>query len=106
AAVPDADVAVTNPTHFAVALKYDQAKMEVPVVVAKGADHIAYKIRQVAVENDIPVLENPPLARAIYATVEIDEEIHEDHYKAVAEVVGYILRIRKGETAYYKPSGD
>jgi len=104
AAVPEADVVVTNPTHFAVALKYDQTKMEVPVVVAKGMDHIARKIREVAEENDIPVVENPPLARAIFATVEVDEEIQEDHYKAVAEVVGYIMRLRKGDNATYSPS--
>tara|TARA_R110002073_G_scaffold9448_4_gene48078 strand:+ start:1567 stop:2661 length:1095 start_codon:yes stop_codon:yes gene_type:complete len=104
AAVPEADVVVTNPTHFAIALKYDADKMQVPVVVAKGADHIALKIREVAVENDIPILENPPLARALFATVEVDEEIQEDHYKAVAEVVGYILRLRKGEAAVYSPT--
>ncbi|VAW04673.1 Flagellar biosynthesis protein FlhB [hydrothermal vent metagenome] len=104
AAVPDADVVVTNPTHFAVALKYEHQKMEVPMVVAKGVDHIALKIREVAKENNIPILENPPLARALYATVEVDEEINEDHYKAVAEVVGYIMRLKKGEAASYKPS--
>ncbi len=103
AAVPDADVVVTNPTHFAVALKYDHGKMEVPMVVAKGADHVALKIREVAKENDVPILENPPLARALFATVEIGEEIQEDHYKAVAEVVGYIMRLKKGEAATYNP---
>jgi len=104
AAVPEADVVVTNPTHYAVALKYDQGKMEVPMVVAKGVDHIALKIREVAQENKIPVLENPPLARALFATVEVDEEIQEDHYKAVAEVVGYIMRLKKGDAASYSPS--
>lgn len=102
AAVPDADVVVTNPTHYAIALKYDQGKMEVPMVVAKGVDHIALKIREVAAEHNIPILENPPLARALFATVEVDEEIQEDHYKAVAEVVGYIMRLKKGEAAVYK----
>ncbi|PCI32186.1 MAG: flagellar biosynthesis protein FlhB [Alphaproteobacteria bacterium] len=101
AAVPEADVVVTNPTHYAVALKYEHAKMDVPMVVAKGADHIALRIREVAKENNIPILENPPLARALFATVEVDEEIQEDHYKAVAEVVGYILRLKKGEAANY-----
>ena len=101
AAVPEADVVVTNPTHYAVALKYEHEKMDVPMVVAKGADHIAHKIREVAKENNIPILENPPLARALFATVEVDEEIKEDHYKAVAEVVGYILRLKKGEAASY-----
>jgi len=103
-AVPEADVVVTNPTHFAVALKYDQAKMAVPTVVAKGADHIAQKIREVAAENNIPILENPPLARALFATVEVDEEINEAHYKAVAEVVGYVMRLKKGQPANYVPS--
>jgi len=106
AAVPDADVVVTNPTHYAVALKYEHQKMDVPTVVAKGADHIALKIRAVAKEHDIPILENPPLARALFATVDVDEEINESHYKAVAEVVGYIMRLKKGETAQYKPSGE
>jgi flagellar biosynthetic protein FlhB len=79
--------------------------MDVPVVVAKGVDNIALKIREVARENDVPVLENPPLARSLFATVEVDEEIREDHYKAVAEVVGYILRLKKGEVAHYSPKG-
>ena len=103
AAVPEADVVVTNPTHYAVALKYDHGAMEVPMVVAKGADHIALKIREVAKEHKVPILENPPLARALFATVEVNEEIHEDHYKAVAEVVGYIMRLNKGESASYNP---
>ncbi|PCI45769.1 MAG: flagellar biosynthesis protein FlhB [Alphaproteobacteria bacterium] len=104
AAVPDADVVVTNPTHYAVALKYDNEKMDVPMVVAKGVDHIALKIREVARENNIPILENPALARALSATVEVDEEIQEDHYKAVAEVIGYIMRLKKGEAATYTAS--
>lgn len=104
AAVPEADVVVTNPTHYAVALKYDQGSMDVPKVVAKGVDNIALKIREVAEENKIPILENPPLARALFATVEIDEEIHESHYKAVAGVIGYIMRLKKGERATYSPT--
>ncbi|MBL4801448.1 MAG: flagellar biosynthesis protein FlhB [Emcibacter sp.] len=103
-AVPEADVVVTNPTHYAVALKYNHGAMEVPMVVAKGADHIALKIREVAEEHKIPILENAPLARALFATVEVDDEIHEDHYKAVAEVVGYIMRLNKGEVGDYKPT--
>ncbi|MCF8474277.1 MAG: flagellar biosynthesis protein FlhB [Emcibacter sp.] len=106
AAVPEADVVVTNPTHFAVALKYKQAEMEVPVVVAKGADFMALKIREIAEENNIPILENPPLARSLFATVEVEDEIQESHYKAVAEVIGYIMRLKKGETVLYKPSKD
>ncbi len=97
-AVPEADVVVTNPTHFAVALKYDMDTMPAPMLVAKGADLIAKRIRDVAEENEIPVVENPPLARALYATVELDQEIPPEHYKAVAEVIGYVMRL-KGKLA-------
>lgn len=102
AAVPEADVVVTNPTHYSIALKYDQGSMAVPKVVAKGIDNIALKIREVAKEHDIPVLENPPLARTLYAAVEIDEEIHGDHYQAVAEIIGFVLRLKKGERLVYQ----
>ncbi|WP_417317927.1 flagellar biosynthesis protein FlhB [Emcibacter sp.] len=104
AAVPEADVVVTNPTHFAVALKYQQGAMEVPVVVAKGVDNIALKIREIAEENNIPILENPPLARTLHAAVEIDDEIHPEHYRAVAEVIGYILKLKAGQRASYRPT--
>ncbi|MAU42084.1 MAG: flagellar biosynthesis protein FlhB [Kordiimonas sp.] len=102
AAVPEADVVVTNPTHYAVALKYDPETMSVPKVVAKGADNIALKMRQLALEHEVPLLENPPLARAIYGTVEIEEEILPGHYKAVAEVIGYVMKLKRGEHATYK----
>jgi len=95
AAVPKASVVITNPTHYAVALQYDRG-MNAPVCVAKGVDHIALKIREVAAEHNIPVVENPPLARALHATVEIDREIAPDHYKAVAEVISYVMRLRRG----------
>lgn len=95
AAVPTASVVITNPTHFAVALKYDRG-MPAPICVAKGADAIAFKIREVAKANDVPVVENPPLARALHATVEIDSEIPVDHYQAVAEVIGYVMRLKRG----------
>ncbi|MDR3466755.1 MAG: flagellar biosynthesis protein FlhB [Xanthobacteraceae bacterium] len=95
AAVPTASVVITNPTHFAVALKYERG-MGAPVCVAKGADVIALKIREVAKANDVPVVENPPLARALHATVEIDGEIPVEHYQAVAEVIGYVMRLRRG----------
>jgi flagellar biosynthesis protein FlhB len=95
AAVPSATVVITNPTHFAVALKYERG-MNAPVCVAKGIDTIALKIREVAQKHAIPVVENPPLARAIHATVEIDGEIAPDHYKAVAEVISYVMRLRRG----------
>ena len=103
AAVPDADVVVTNPTHFAVALRYDPQSMGAPRVIAKGADALAHKIRSIASENDVPVVENPPLARALYAAVEIDEEVPETHYRAVAEVISYIWKI-KGRTMAPAPA--
>ena len=94
AEVPDADVVVTNPSHYAVALKYNMEEMPAPKLVAKGMDFVAFRIREVAEENDIPIIENPPLARALYAPVELDEEIPPEHYKAVAEVIGYVMRLR------------
>ncbi|WP_395017879.1 flagellar biosynthesis protein FlhB [Dongia sp.] len=94
AEVPKADVVVTNPTHYAVALKYD-AQMASPKVVAKGVDKVAQKIREIAKENDVPVVENPPLARGLYAAVEVDQEITPEFYKAVAEVIGYIYRLKR-----------
>lgn len=98
AAVPKADVVVTNPTHYAVALKYDTETMNAPTLVAKGADLIAKRIRDLANENDVPIVENPPLARALYASVELDQEIPPEHYKTVAEVIGYVMRL-KGKRA-------
>lgn len=94
AAVPDASVVITNPTHYAVALKYDKT-MPAPVCLAKGVDALALKIREIAEENDIPRVENRPLARALHAVVEIDQEIPPEHYKAVAEVIGFVMRQRK-----------
>ena len=91
--VPDATVVITNPTHFAVALKYEMG-MTAPICVAKGIDNLALKIRQVAEEHDIPIVENPPLARGLHDTVEIDDEIPEQHYKAVAQVVSYVMKLR------------
>src|SRR5262249_30263260 len=94
AAVPKATVVVTNPTHFAVALHYERG-MTAPICVAKGADLIARKIREVATEHHVPVVENPPLARTLYAAVEVDQEIPQEHYKAVAEIIGYVLRMQR-----------
>src|SRR5262249_14414316 len=94
AAVPKASVVITNPTHYAVALQYERG-MNAPICVAKGLDALALKIREVAGEHRIPVVENPPLARALHATVEIDEEIPQEHYKAVAEVIGYVMKLRR-----------
>ncbi|HRJ62286.1 MAG TPA: flagellar biosynthesis protein FlhB [Azospirillaceae bacterium] len=94
ASVPQASVVVTNPTHFAVALKYEQGAMGAPVVVAKGVDAVAFKIREVAEANDVPVVQNPPLARALYAACDIDEEVPSEHYRAVAEVITYIYKLK------------
>jgi flagellar biosynthetic protein FlhB len=94
AAMPTASVVITNPTHFAVALKYERG-MNAPVCVAKGVDLIARKMREVAGDHNIPIVENPPLARALHATVEIDQEIPPEHYQAVAEVIGYVMRLNR-----------
>jgi flagellar biosynthesis protein FlhB len=94
AALPTASVVITNPTHFAVALRYERG-MNAPVCVAKGVDALARKIREVATEHSIPVVENPPLARALHGTVEIDQEIPPEHYQAVAEVIGYVMRLNR-----------
>jgi|SRR5579885_3334598 flagellar biosynthetic protein FlhB len=93
AQVPKASVVITNPTHFAVALQYERG-MNAPVCVAKGADLIARKIREIAASHNIPIIENPPLARALHGTVEVDQEIPQEHYRAVAEVIGYVMRLR------------
>lgn len=95
AAVPKASVIITNPTHFSVALSYERG-MQAPICVAKGVDNLAFKIREIAREHDIPIVENVPLARALYATVEIDQEIPTEHYHAVAEVIGYVMRLKRG----------
>lgn len=92
--VKKADVVITNPTHFAVAIKYEQGKMTAPIVIAKGADFIAAKIRNIAQENDIPIFEEPPLARALYFNVEINDEIPENLFKAVAQVLAYIYNLK------------
>ena len=95
AAVPKASVIITNPTHYSVALSYERG-MSAPVCVAKGADNIALKIREIAREHDIPIVENVPLARALYAAVEIDDEIPVEHYHAVAEIIGYVMGLKRG----------
>lgn len=94
-AVPTADVIVTNPTHFSVAIKYDQESMRAPKVVAKGVDHLAMQIRQIAMTNQIPIVERPPLARALYYGIEIGQEIPEEHYQAVAEILAYVYKLEK-----------
>lgn len=91
--VPEASVIVTNPTHYAVALKYE-SDMAAPVCVAKGMDSLALRIRGVAKDHDIPIVENPPLARALYASVEVDDTIPAEHFKAVAQVIGFVMRLK------------
>jgi flagellar biosynthetic protein FlhB len=101
AEVPTADVVVTNPTHYAVALKYTEGKMRAPKVVAKGADEVAAKIREIAAENKVAMLEAPPLARALYRHAELGDEIPAALYTAVAEVLAYVFQLR----AYSKNGG-
>ncbi|MFN0042016.1 MAG: flagellar biosynthesis protein FlhB [Alphaproteobacteria bacterium] len=93
--LPKADVVIANPTHYAIALSYKPAEMAAPKVVAKGADFLALRIRAVAAEHGIPVVENKPLARALHDAVDIDDEVPAEHYVAVAQVIGYIMRLRE-----------
>ena len=93
-AVPTATVVITNPTHFAVALRYERGKDDAPVCVAKGMDNIALKIREIAKDAKVPVIENPPLARALYKVVEVDQPIPYEHFKAVADVITYIYNLK------------
>lgn len=92
--VPKADVVIVNPTHYAVALEYKMENMDAPKVVAKGLDSLALRIKALAEENDIPVVENAPLARALFASTELDQSIPQEHFKAVAEVIGYVMQLK------------
>lgn len=92
--VPKAAVIITNPTHYAVALGYEQGKMSAPVVLAKGVDTLALKIREIGEAHNVPIVENPPLARTLYAAVDVDEPIKPEHYTAVAQVIGYVMRLK------------
>ena len=94
AAVPESTVLVTNPTHYAIALKYELDTMAAPVLTAKGADNVALRMREIAKEHGVPIVESKPLAQALYAGVEIGQEIPPEHYKAVAEIVGYVFRLQ------------
>lgn len=93
--VPEADVVITNPTHYSVALKYDGENRGAPIMVAKGADFVALKIREIAAEHDVPVLQAPPLARAIYHSTEVNEEIPAGLYMAVAQVLAYVFQLKR-----------
>lgn len=93
--VPDADVVITNPTHYAVALKYEAKKTSAPIVVAKGIDFIAARIKEIARDNKIPIIENPSLARALHDQIEVDQQIPEEFYKAIAEIFSYVYELKK-----------
>lgn len=94
-AVPESTVIVTNPTHYAIALKYEKGKVPIPMVSAKGVDYLAKKIREVATDNKIPIIENPPLARALYKEVKVGREIPRKYYRAVAKIIATILRLEE-----------
>ncbi|CAL7963439.1 Flagellar biosynthetic protein FlhB [Alphaproteobacteria bacterium] len=94
ASVPKADVIITNPTHYAIALKYEIDSMLAPIVLAKGKDLLALEIKRIATEHSIPIIENPVLARALYMSVEVDQTIKYEHYKAVAEVIYYVMKLK------------
>ena len=91
--VARASVVLTNPTHYAVALRYEQGETAAPICLAKGVDAVAQRIREAAEEHDVPIVENPPLARALFATADIDEPIPTEHYQAVAKVIGFVMRL-------------
>jgi flagellar biosynthesis protein FlhB len=93
--VPNADVIITNPTHYAIALKYDEKKRDAPFIIAKGVDFVAHKIKDIAKEHDIITIENKPLARALYAQGEIGDEIPESFFKVVAEILAYVYQVKK-----------
>lgn len=97
-AVPAADVVVTNPTHYAVAIQYNKEKAPAPIVVAKGVDYLAFQIREIAKENNVPIVENRPVARSLYNTVPIDGVIPADMYVAVAEILAYVYNSKRGES--------
>jgi flagellar biosynthetic protein FlhB len=93
-AVPEADVVITNPTHLAIALQFKADEMIAPKVIAKGADYLAHKIREIAAENNVPIVEDKPLAQALYKVVEIGDFIPEKLYKAIAEILAYVYRLK------------
>lgn len=104
--VPKANVVIVNPTHYAVAFKYERGVDQAPVCVAKGIDEVALRIRKVAFENNVPVIENKPLARALYAVVELDKVLPFEHWKPVAEIISYVLALSMGEKKRKAPSGS
>jgi flagellar biosynthetic protein FlhB len=94
-AVPRATVVVTNPTHYAIALEWDEIQMDAPVVIAKGADLVAKRIRDIAIEHNIPLMENPPLARTLYERVDIGQPIPPNLYAAVAQVIAFVYKLKR-----------
>jgi flagellar biosynthetic protein FlhB len=94
--VPKSTVVITNPTHYSVALRYDPEKDAAPVCMAKGADEVALRIRELAKEHNIPIVENVPLARALFASVEIEESVPREHFEAVAKIIGFVMNTAKG----------
>jgi flagellar biosynthesis protein FlhB len=95
--MPTASVVVTNPTHYAVALRYEEGETPAPICVAKGVDAVAQRIREAAEEHNVPIVEDPPLARALFATAEVDEPIPREHYEAVAKVIGFVMRLARNK---------
>jgi flagellar biosynthetic protein FlhB len=93
--VPNASVVITNPTHYAIALKYEPGETPAPICLAKGVDAVAQRIREVAQEHNIPLVEDPPLARALFAAADVDEPIPREHYEAVAKVIGFVMRLAR-----------
>jgi flagellar biosynthetic protein FlhB len=106
AAVPNADIVVTNPTHYAVAIKYDPLTMAAPMVVAKGEQFLAQRIKEVAKQNGVPVLEEPPLARALYAAVQVGHPVPANLYRAVAEVLAWLYALRERRPFRWQRTGD
>lgn len=103
AEVPNASVVITNPTHYAVALRYEPGETAAPICVAMGVDAVAQRIREVATEHDIPIVEDPPLARALFATADLDQPIPKEHYEAVAKVIGFVMRLARRRGARRPP---
>jgi flagellar biosynthetic protein FlhB len=97
--VPNATAVIVNPTHYAIAIKFDMNSMAAPLVVAKGKNYLALRIRRLALEHQVPLIENPPLAQALYKTVDVGQEIPAEFYKAVAEILGYIYRLMNGRAS-------
>ena len=97
--IPQADVVITNPTHISIVVKYDGETMVAPEIIGKGQDHLALRIREIAKENDVPIVENVPLARALYKTVDVGQGVPRSLYKAVAEILAFVYKVKKKKKA-------